>query len=416
MQALFGNSPSPAMAKKGFGLGASGPGLGLGHGLGGSLSDSVRLGGTGRDSPDFELNICNSVSGFVSREKSPESDFLRAGGRPTMCASLTNLDMLSGRLSSPSPRRAADEKWHTSKSKARSSLSIGSMSPTLHRTSWSTRDSPVREVGGWPRDTPTKDHSTKDGYRWSSPTRDNDRWSSPGRDSDRWSSPGRDSDRLSSPTRDTDDLSSPTRDSDRSSPSRYKENWSSLLRDTDKWPSARLGSNRWSSPTRVTKESSDRASSPARDKENRPSLTQDKGSWLSAPRESERWSSSARDRDSGKDKQSKSSAFRESLSPLLTRRDTTSPGRWSSPSRDSPSAASLVRGVTSESPPKSGSGAAWPSQLPENSTDTSSDAKHTNRWVKVTGESMHCLNPRIVIGAFCTHSQDSVYKHYSHMI
>lgn len=407
MQALFGNSPSPSMTKKGFGLGASGPGLGLGHGLGGSLSDTVRLGGTGRDSPDFELSICGGSvrSGFVSREKSPENDFLRGGGRPNMCTSLTNLDMVSGRLGSPSPRRAADEKWHTSKSKARSSLSIGSMSPTLQRTSWSTRDSPVREVGGWSRDTPAKDHSTKDIYRWSSPTRDNERWSSPGRDSDRWSSPARDSDRLSSPARDTDDLSSPTRDSDRSSPSRYKENWSSLLRDTDKWPSARLGSNRWSSPSQVSKESSDRALSPAGDKENCPSVTQDKGNWLSAPRVNERWSPSTRDRDDGKATQGRSSsAFRESLSPLLPRRETSSSGRWSSPARDSPSAASLVRGALSESPPRSGSGAAWPSQPLENPTSSPADAKHTNRWVKVTSELMHCLTRRRVMRVICTHS------------
>ena len=202
MQALLGNSSSPSLAKKGSGLGASGPGLelglglGLGHSLGGSMSDSVRLGGTGMDSLDFELSICDSIkSGFISREKSSESDILRErGGRPIMCSSLTNLDMVSGRLDSPSPRRTVDDRWHTSKNKAKSSVSLGSMSPTLHRSSWSTRHSPMREVG----DSVAGDHSTKDSFRWSSPSRD-ERWSSPTRDGDKWSSPGRDSDKLSSP-------------------------------------------------------------------------------------------------------------------------------------------------------------------------------------------------------------------------
>lgn len=74
------------------------------------------------------------------------------------------------------------------------------------------------------------------------------------------------------------------------------------------------------------------------------------------------------------------STFRESLSPPPTRRDTSSPRSWSSPSRDSPSVSALVRGTHSESSPRGGSGAACPSEPSKNPTSSPAIGKTTSRW------------------------------------
>nr|XP_053628005.1 uncharacterized protein LOC128685476 [Cherax quadricarinatus] len=238
MQALMGSSTSST--KKGSSLGAAALGTGV------SLADSARMNATGRESPDFEFSIgfadldkseCNS------REGSPEIE-LRENrinkGCSGLGSSLTNLDLELAKIGSPSLRRSSEGKrsWQSSVNK---SLSVGSASPVLRKPSWSTRDTTSQEVSKW--SSPTRDSLSREGLspdynKWSS-TRDNNSRDNTSPDN-HWPLANHDAQSASTPLQDTHNASPSAQDT---------RSWSSLLCDSHNLYSPTKNNHTWSSST-----------------------------------------------------------------------------------------------------------------------------------------------------------------------
>lgn len=314
MQSLMGTSTSSA--KKGSNPGTAGLGMGV------SLEDSFRMDGTGRESPDFELSIGFSDVGkseLTSREKSPETELRKSSlgeGCSGLDGNLSNFDIESTKLGSPSLRRASEGRWswRSSPDKLTNNMSVGSTSPTLRKSTWSNRDTAARETNRWSsptRDNLVQESISKDTNRWSSPTRnspcrdttshDSRSWSPLTRDNDSWSSTIHDVCSVSTPTHDTHNTSPPTHDTHSwstlthethtaASPTHETRNWS-LTRDNKSTPSPSPDTRDWSSPARETL----RVPSPTGDTCSWSFPTLDTPSVSSPTREKNNWSSLAQD-------------------------------------------------------------------------------------------------------------------------
>ncbi|KAK7066714.1 hypothetical protein SK128_027992, partial [Halocaridina rubra] len=361
MQALMG--PSKPTSRKGSSLGASGLGLGI------SMMDSVRMEGTGQESPefDFDMGLAEFEKEYLSsKDRSPDYRSSNHGiineygsygtnlGRSGSCSGLE----LEPTIGSPLPRRASDNwSWKSNPNTPSGRWSVGTASPTLKKPSWASPRESLHSSGqrnnlsnltsSFSQENLSKVH------RWSSPSREtskdtsnwaplsNPNWSLLTHDIQNWSSTD-EKNKSPSPNRGTRSWASPIRDSRSKSPpvrdsssdghtwlSPNNENQSSL-QGTDKLSSRTYDSQRGSSPIRDSLSESLAGirswASPTRDRQSptHDILRRDSHCKSSSVRESGRdpnsesqlWSSLARDRLSA------------SPSPV---RDS---NRWSSPTRD----------------------------------------------------------------------------------
>ncbi|XP_066938411.1 uro-adherence factor A-like isoform X3 [Macrobrachium rosenbergii] len=329
MQALMGLSKPPS--SKGTGLGPAGLGLGV------SMMESVRMEGTGRESPDFDFDM--GLEEFEKEYQSTKTQSLGYGSpklraRKDARSSVSGLGKRSDSLSGLSQEQTApgcdlelDWSWKDNPSSSSDCWRAGTVSPTFKKSSW-----------GAPRETRnnnqnllasvSQENISNDAHRWSSAresSRESRSWSSPSRETT-WTSLTHDIHNWSASAQGNDSLSLPSRDSPRkSSPAREIRYGSPDPRKSSPAREIRYGSPdpRKSSPAREIRYGSPdpRKSSPAREIR-----------YGSPDRSSHGWISPTRDSQSSTNDTNRfSSPTRDSVSESSVTNDGHS---WSSPARD----------------------------------------------------------------------------------